>query len=274
MDGGETRERSLRQARVAVWGESESIAALRAASHELGRGPTRKEYKALASARGWPSVTVISGRWQAVLRTADLTPPPAWTRERVISALKRTPSAADSRRGRSTGRADPRGIHRRDRAGALRRLMERRARRGRAAGEIRARLDTPASDRRAPRRHAGARPSAGPRTGFTPRRGDRPWGGAQPTSARGTPVYEHPGSRSHTRSASGRARPCLTRCGAWSASSAGRPPQASSTDHRDPATRRRRSSHASSAAGRKPAGSWAGRQHRPTTATRPTDSGR
>ena len=102
MDGGETRERSLRQARVAVWGESEIIAALRAASHELGRGPTRKEYKALASARGWPSVTVISGRWQAVLRTADLTPPPAWTRERVISALQ----ADSERRGQPPRQID------------------------------------------------------------------------------------------------------------------------------------------------------------------------
>ncbi len=77
--------------RVAVWGEGEIIAALRAARHELGRAPTRKEYKALASERGWPSATVLAGRygrWDGVLRAADLALPPAWTRERVIAALQ------------------------------------------------------------------------------------------------------------------------------------------------------------------------------------------
>ena len=77
--------------RVAVWSQAEIVAALLAASRELGRPPTWKEYKALAGERGWPSATVLTGRhggWDAVLRTAGLTPPAAWTHERVIAALR------------------------------------------------------------------------------------------------------------------------------------------------------------------------------------------
>jgi hypothetical protein len=76
---------------VAVWREAEIIAALRAASRELGRVPTRKDYKELAGERGWPSVTVLAGRygrWDAVLRTADLSLPIVWTHEDVIAALQ------------------------------------------------------------------------------------------------------------------------------------------------------------------------------------------
>lgn len=77
--------------RVAVWSEAEIIAALKAAARELGCAPAWKEYSALASERGWPSTTVLNGRyggWDAVLRAAGLTPPLAWTPERVIAALQ------------------------------------------------------------------------------------------------------------------------------------------------------------------------------------------
>jgi len=97
------------RARVAVWSEAEIVAALQAARRELGRAPTWKEYRTLASERGWPSTTVLNGRfggWDAVLHTAELTPPLAWTRERVIAALqadaemlRQPPRQADWSRG-------------------------------------------------------------------------------------------------------------------------------------------------------------------------------
>jgi hypothetical protein len=91
--------------RVAVWSEAELVAALVAARREFGRPPTWKEYKALAGERGWPSATVLSGRyggWDAMLRVAGLTPPDAWTRARVIAALQ---GDAD-RRGQPPRQAD------------------------------------------------------------------------------------------------------------------------------------------------------------------------
>jgi hypothetical protein len=77
--------------RVAAWSEAEIVAALHAAQRELGQVPTRQEYTGLARVRGWPSETVVTGRygrWDDVLCAAGLTPPPDWTRERVIAALR------------------------------------------------------------------------------------------------------------------------------------------------------------------------------------------
>jgi hypothetical protein len=63
--------------KVPVWTEAEIIAALRAGERKLGRSPTWKDWKTLAGARGWPSATVLTGRygrWRDVLDAAGLIP--------------------------------------------------------------------------------------------------------------------------------------------------------------------------------------------------------